>query len=124
MSLKKVLLADDNESVRKSVGYYLKAKNFEVEFARDGEEALAALETFKPEIIVLDIKMPKMNGITFIKDMQEKPEYKDIPIIVITAVTNLNADIEVGDKKIKVIQKPFSLEQLLKVIYFVSDIKK
>lgn len=123
MSLKKVLLADDNDSVRKSVGYYLKAKNFEVEFAKDGEEALQLAESFCPDVIVLDIKMPKMNGIAFIKEIQEKSKLKDIPIVVITAVTNLNADIEVGDKQIKVLQKPFSLEQLLKVVYQATNTK-
>ena len=123
MTGKKVLLADDNDSVRKSVGYYLKAKNFEVEFARDGEEALNMLEKFKPDVIVLDVKMPKMNGIAFIKEIQEKDGFSDIPIIVITAVTNLNGDIEVGNKRIKVIQKPFSLEQLLRVILYVTNQK-
>ncbi|HAR61925.1 MAG: two-component system response regulator [Candidatus Margulisiibacteriota bacterium] len=121
MNAKRILLADDNESVRKSVGFYLKAKNFEVEYARDGEEALQRLDTFRPEIIILDIKMPKMNGIAFIKEIQEREDMKDVPIIVITAVTNLNSDIEIGDKKIKVVQKPFSLDQLLKEVYYAAN---
>lgn len=121
--MKKLLLIDDNASLRKTLGYFLKKKNFDVAFAQDGEEGLERLESFKPDIVVCDMKMPKMNGTAFIKNMQAKEEYKDVPVVVITAVNSFFGDIEIDNKKIQVVQKPFSLLQFYQVLTQVLDLK-
>lgn len=67
---------------------YLVQAGFEVEVAGNGEEALKKLKAgYKPALIISDIEMPIMDGFEFIKNVRSIPEYKDIPIMVLTSLT-------------------------------------
>lgn len=81
----KVLLIEDNDKNRKLVKILLKAKGYEIIEAITGEEALNCLQTCKPDIILLDIQLPNMDGLTLAKKIKSQPETKDIPIIAVTA---------------------------------------
>jgi len=82
---RKVLLIEDNDKNRKLVTILLKAKGYEIIEAITGEEALSCLQTCKPDIILLDIQLPYMDGLTLAKRIKSQPETKDIPIIAVTA---------------------------------------
>lgn len=85
-SFKTVLLVDDDMTLREMYTERLKAEGFQVITAKDGEEALQLATENKPNMILLDIMMPKLNGLDVLKKLKEQPETKDIPVMVLTAL--------------------------------------
>jgi len=83
---KSILLVDDDLTLREMYNERLKAEGFVVETAKDGEEALSKAQDIKPNIILLDIMMPKINGLDVLKKLKQGAETKDIPVIVLTAL--------------------------------------
>lgn len=85
-SFKSILLVDDDLTLREMYAERLKAEGFSVEMAKDGEEALSKATELKPNVILLDIMMPKINGLDVLKRLREQDETKSIPVIVLTAL--------------------------------------
>lgn len=85
-SFKSILLVDDDLTLREMYSERLKAEGFVVEMAMDGEEALSKATEMHPNIILLDIMMPKINGLDVLKKLREQEETKAIPVIVLTAL--------------------------------------
>lgn len=83
---KSVLLVDDDLTLREMYAERLKAEGFSVEMAKDGEEALQKATDLHPNMILLDIMMPKVNGLDVLKKLKEQAETSDIPVIVLTAL--------------------------------------
>lgn len=81
---KKILIIDDEKLIVKAFQDHLTRKGYDIEVAFDGEEGFTKVKEFKPELILLDILMPKMDGITLLKKLKEDPETKPIPVIMIT----------------------------------------
>jgi CheY-like chemotaxis protein len=86
--MSKVLLVEDDPIIIRLYEKILKLEGFEVEMADNGLAALELLPIFKPEIILLDIMMPTMNGVEFLGKMHENPEMQKIPVIVLTNVAD------------------------------------
>ncbi|MCP3926339.1 MAG: diguanylate cyclase [Desulfobacterales bacterium] len=82
-----ILIVDDNTHNLKVVGSLLKNENYRTAFSRSGEETLKYLNDNKPDLILLDIMMPGMDGIQTCKKIKEIEIYREIPIIFITALT-------------------------------------
>ncbi len=82
----KVLIVDDDMTLRELYEERMKAEGFTIISASDGEEAIEKTTKEKPDVILLDIMMPKINGIDVMKMLREKDETKDIPIIILTAL--------------------------------------
>jgi len=82
----KVLIVDDDMTLRELYKERMKAEGFVIVSASDGEEAIDKTKKEKPDVILLDIMMPKINGIDVMKMLREKEETKDIPIIILTAL--------------------------------------
>lgn len=81
----RVLVVDDSDVLRKIVGFNLTREGFIVEEARDGVEALEKMASAKPNLVILDIMMPRLNGFEVLKRMRADPELSNIPVIVLTA---------------------------------------
>jgi chemosensory pili system protein ChpA (sensor histidine kinase/response regulator) len=81
----KVLIVDDSISVRHSVARLVESRTWKQQQAVDGVDALAKLETFIPDVIVLDIEMPRMNGYEFKSTLNNNPQFKEIPVIMLTS---------------------------------------
>ena len=81
-----ILLAEDNKANIKTVSSYLQAKGYRLTLAHNGQEAIAALHIERPDLILMDIQMPKMDGLTAIKHIRQNPDWQDIPIIALTAL--------------------------------------
>lgn len=114
---KMILLVDDSDVLRKITSFNLKKQGYEVVEARDGIEALEKLEELKPDLMILDIMMPRLDGFNVLKRMQESDEWKDIPVIVLTAKGGEEDEelaLSLGAKK--VMTKPFSPIQLLEEV--------
>ena len=81
----KVLLVDDDEVVRRSVRQALEPIGWKVTEAENGEIAVEALAAGRPDVIILDLMMPKMDGFEFLDELRSQPDWRDVPVVVITA---------------------------------------
>ncbi|MBK8394491.1 MAG: response regulator [Leptospiraceae bacterium] len=114
---KKILIIDDSAVFRKVVSMNLKHAGYEVIEAIDGVDALAKLPTVKPNLIVCDVNMPNMDGLTFVSRVRADEENRFIPIIMLTTESQEDKKrkgMEAGAKAWLV--KPFAPEQLLTAI--------
>jgi len=115
---KLVMLVDDSDVLRKITVFNLKKHGYEVVEATNGEEAIQKLsEGVKPDLMLLDIMMPKMDGFTVLKKLKESDEWKDIPVIVLTAKGGEEDEqtaLSLGATK--VMTKPFSPVQLIQEV--------
>jgi DNA-binding response OmpR family regulator len=83
---KSILLVDDDLTLRDMYQERLRAEGFAVDIAKDGEEALQKAADSLPNIILLDIMMPKINGLDVLKKLREQEKTKNIPVIILTAL--------------------------------------
>jgi CheY-like chemotaxis protein len=83
----RLLVVDDDPQVVDLVRQLLESESYEVMAAADGQEALAAIARQRPDIILLDLLMPRMDGFAVIEHLQQEPQYRQIPVIVLTAKT-------------------------------------
>jgi len=81
-----ILLAEDNEANISSMYSYLEAKGYRIYVARDGLEAIAFAKEYQPDLILMDIQMPVMNGFDAIKQIRLEPNFTNTPIIALTAL--------------------------------------
>lgn len=79
---KLILIVEDEESVLEFLKFYISRQGFQVSTASDGEEAIRKIKENKPDLVILDIVVPKKSGYEIVKYLQR--EYKDLPVIVIT----------------------------------------
>jgi two-component system chemotaxis response regulator CheY len=109
---KRVLVVDDDASIRELLATALEDDGYEVVPATNGEDALSVVERWRPDVIVLDLMMPVMDGWTFAKRLRERHE---IPIVVLSAANDLARHAKtVGATD--GIAKPFDLDQLLPIV--------
>jgi two-component system cell cycle response regulator DivK len=80
-----ILLVEDNELNRDMLSRRLTRKGFEIVFAIDGEECMQALETAKPDLILMDINLPGRDGYELTREIKANPDTADIPVIALTA---------------------------------------
>ena len=85
--MSKVLAVDDTRALRNMLAACLKKGGHEVIMASDGEEALSQLRKHKPDIVITDLNMPRMNGLEFIEAARRTPEGQSLPILLLTTET-------------------------------------
>lgn len=114
---KKVMTVDDSRTMRDMVSYTLKSAGFEVLEAEDGAKALAVLEKTPVDLVITDVNMPNMDGVTLVRRLRALSHFRATPILILTT--------EGGDDKKSQgraagatgwIVKPFAPDKLLKVI--------
>ena len=114
---KTILIVDDSSSMRQVVGMTLKQAGYEVIEACDGKDALGKLVGQKIHLVISDVNMPNMDGISFVREMKKSPAYRFVPVIMLTT--------EGADEKKKTGQdagarawvvKPFQPQQMLTAV--------
>jgi two-component system alkaline phosphatase synthesis response regulator PhoP len=117
MDKNRVLIVDDEPDIVESVKFSLELENIECLEAYDGEEALLKAKKEKPDLIILDIMLPKINGYKIARLLKFDREYKDIPIIMLTARTQ-EKDVKLGEETgaDKYITKPFDMDMLVNAV--------
>lgn len=113
----RILIADDEPHMLKFIEFTLRKGNFEILKASDGVQALEVAEKQKPDVIVLDVLMPGMDGVTALKKLKENQDLKAIPVILLTARGH-TLDPEEARKAGAscYLTKPFSPTELLKQV--------
>jgi two-component system chemotaxis response regulator CheY len=114
---KVIMIVDDSSSVRQVAGITLRGAGYSVVEAVDGQDGLVKADGQKINLVISDVNMPNMDGISFVKALKAKPEYKFTPVIMLTT--------ECSDAKMKEgkaagakawVVKPFKPEQMLQAV--------
>jgi CheY-like chemotaxis protein len=113
--MKKILIADDDMEVTELLRYKLVQEGYEVISASSGTECLNKIYETKPDLLILDICMPDIEGTEIAQRLKRDPQYKDIPVIFLTALMT-KQDEEMLEKEISknvIFAKPFRTDKLL-----------
>ena len=111
---KKILVADDEPNIVTALEFLLQHNGYEVHIARNGDEALKAVESERPDLVLLDVMMPVRSGYEVCKRIRERPEWGHIKIVMLSAKgrdAEVNKGLAMGADLY--VTKPFSTRELL-----------
>ncbi|OGO75600.1 MAG: two-component system response regulator [Chloroflexi bacterium RIFOXYC12_FULL_59_14] len=109
----KILIAEDERDIRDLVAFTLRFAGYEVAAAANGEEAVAMASKENPDLILMDVRMPRMTGYDACRILKANPDMKDIPIVFLSAKgqeSEIQTGMEVGAEEY--LLKPFAPDQL------------
>ena len=114
---KKILIIDDDVEMANMMGEILSTRNYEIVLAHDGIRAIEKSNKEKVDLILLDIRMPFFSGFWFCDAFKQKPETKDIPVVIVSALSNPE-DIEKAYRlgAAGYLTKPFKANELIEVV--------
>lgn len=115
--MKKILIVDDEPNIVMSLEYTFKKNNFEVFIARDGQEALEILKKQKPDVIILDVMMPLVDGFETLEQIKKNSELNHCKVMFLSA-KNKESDIEKGLAlgADAYLTKPFSIKKVVEQV--------
>lgn len=112
-----ILVVDDDDKSRKLVSEFLAVKGFAVDEAADGEEGIVCVARRRPALILLDMKMPRLDGIRTIKRLKGDPATADIPVIMLSASAMENEKTAMREAGCHaILSKPVDLRALLTAV--------
>jgi two-component system alkaline phosphatase synthesis response regulator PhoP len=112
--MSKILIVDDEQDIVELLSYNLEKEGFKTVKAFDGEAALKIVKTQKPDMVILDLMLPKMNGLDVCRALRSNPETANLPIIMLTAKTDeVDKIIGLENGADDYITKPFSIKELI-----------
>jgi DNA-binding response OmpR family regulator len=112
---KKILITEDEVDLATVLKTYLEAKGYEILTAFDGEKAIEVAQREIPDLILLDVMLPKLDGYTVLRELKGKKETKGIPVIVVTAKEKMKGMFEIEGAEDYLV-KPFERGELLEKI--------
>jgi DNA-binding response OmpR family regulator len=112
----RVLLCDDEIHILRAAEFKLKRAGYDVQIANDGQEAWEAIQVRKPDILITDCQMPRLDGFGLVQRVRQDADTEDLPILMLTAKGYELSHEELAEKwkVIAVIPKPFSPRELLR----------
>ncbi len=122
MNRKRILIVDDDRQVSLALSIRLKAADYDVDVAGDGESGLQKLAARAPDVVLLDMRMPGIDGLEVMRQMKRDPRLADIPVIFVSANAQENAKraaLNAGGKLF--LEKPFESRALLDAIRGVLE---
>lgn len=117
MQSKRVLVVEDDAAIIDLLRFLLEHEGLEVEVARDGLEALDKMEIWLPDLVLLDLRLPKLEGIDVLWEMRQNPKWSNIPVIIISVDSSPQTMLQgwrLGVDSYFV--KPFDPDELIRVI--------
>jgi DNA-binding response OmpR family regulator len=106
--MKKILVVDDEEYIRELYRDELVEEGYQVELAGDGQEALAKMGTFRPDLVTLDVKMPGLDGIEVLRRIREKDA--SVPVLLVTAFGEFRQDFNTWASDAYIVKSHDTLE--------------
>ncbi len=116
--MKKIVFVEDEEALQKTLGEVLRQEGYEVALASDGEAGFSLIKSEKPDLILLDLILPKMDGFEVLKRLKADTDCKDIPVIVLTnleGIGDVGKAIELGATTY-LVKAQYSLDEVLEKI--------
>ena len=114
MDKKKILVVDDDHDLQKMLKLRIEATGYEFMSVSDGAEMLKVVKENKPDVILLDIMLPNMDGYTALREMRKEDRSKDVPVIVLTGKERQKVwDLFALEKVAYFIEKPFDSKDLM-----------
>ncbi|MCA1943709.1 MAG: response regulator [Desulfovibrio sp.] len=110
---KKIMVVDDDPAIVEFLTSLFKDHGYETCSASDGSLALEVLEREKPDLITLDLEMPEEWGPRFYRKFTQKPEFKELPVIVISGLSGIHLAIR---KAVATVNKPFDPKQVIEIV--------
>ena len=108
-----ILIADDNPTVRQTMEIMLADQGFSLHYAEDGQSAYDLAVEIKPDLILLDVMMPKLDGFKVCSMIREHPDLREVPIVMVTALNDRDSRIDgIAAGADDFISKPFDLLEL------------
>ncbi len=125
--MKKILIVDDEQDIVESLKFVLEVANYTCYCAYNGEDGLKLAKEIMPDLIILDVMMPKINGYKISRLLKYDNKYKNIPILMVTARSQ-EEDKLIGEETgvDEYITKPFDLDEVVKKVdqYLGSQVEK
>ena len=125
MAVDKIMIVDDDQNIRSVLRYRLEKEGYDVLLAGDGVDALEKVRAENPDLIILDLTMPKMDGFGLLEKIKGNGSTSGVPVIVLTAYgyeSNRARSLELG--VVEFVTKPFSPRQLVSEVWKVLDARK
>jgi DNA-binding response OmpR family regulator len=114
----RLLIVDDDEGVRRMFAGILRLQGHAVRTASNADDGLREVGTFMPEAMLLDLRMPLVNGFGFLYRLRENPAYRDLPVAIVTGDCTLNEELlqELRELGAEVRHKPMGLQDLVALV--------
>ncbi len=113
----KILVAEDERDIRELIAFTLRFAGFDVDLAMNGAEAVEKAIAIKPDLILMDVRMPKMTGYEACRELKQRPEVQAIPVVFLSAKgqeSEINEGLHVGADEY--ILKPFAPDDLIQQV--------
>jgi CheY-like chemotaxis protein len=118
---KRILIVEDESDPKRFLELLFNENGFETATASDGKEALSMVDSFKPDVVTLDIIMPEQSGVKFYRDLKKDPDHSGLPVIIITGVSRykdlFKRDYATMPKPFAFMEKPIDSEALVQKIH-------
>lgn len=118
--MKKILIAEDDKFIANAYRVKLTKEGFDIQIASDGEEVFEMLKTFEPDIIILDLMMPKKDGFAVLQELRSNQQWENVPILI---ASNLGQKEDI-DKGIKLGATDYIIKSDLSLADLIAKIKK
>ncbi len=119
MGVKTVLIAEDEEELADLLSGFLRDSGYQVVCAADGKQALSAMDAVRPDVVLCDIVMPELDGLSLCHRLAGHPLHKDVPVVLMTALTE---HLNLTDyPHAALVRKPFDIDHLLLTIARLTD---
>ena len=115
---KKILIADDDENILSSLGNILSIEGYDIVTAQNGEETLDKIRQESPDLLILDLMMPEMDGASVAFDLSSKPGGNKIPIIIVSGLVleDTGKAFDTKNMNVKFLKKPFEIDDLISLV--------
>lgn len=117
MTTKRVLIVEDDAAIIELLRFLLEQEGLEVEVATDGLAALTQLETWLPDLVLLDLRLPKLEGMDVLWEMRQNPRWQNIPVVILSVDSSPQSMLQgwrLGVDSYFV--KPFDPDELIRVV--------
>jgi len=110
---KMILVVENDDRLRQTISLHLKLSGFATREARSGMEALGVLDRWRPDLVILDVVLPGIDGRAVLAELTSHPATRTLPVMIITAAETPVDDVEAAC----VLRKPFAMEQLVEAVH-------